>query len=155
MFYRVSEKACGQPFIYQDELLEPFEKAITDTIRCNSSDILSTFVDVVDAAQVLPAYIAYALQTAVLEEFEDNTSRISGDDSESSLSDRIGALKRFAPRFGVPAAVLNSAVSPIEDRIGEIEDQSSPAPSPSFLSSNKREGETFDDFALRAFSFLS
>lgn len=75
--------------------------------------------------------------------------RLSEDDSESSLSDRIDALKKFAPRFGVPDAVLNSAVSAIEDRIGEIEDQSSPAPSPSFPSSNKREGETFDDFALR------
>jgi len=149
LFCRLSEKGCGQPFIYEDELQELLEKAITDTIRWSSSDILSTLVDVVDAAQGLPINITYALQTAVLEEFEENTSRISEDDSESSLSDRIDTLKKFALRFGVPDDVLNSAVSAIEDRIGEIEDQSSPAPSPSFPSSNKREGETFDDFALR------
>lgn len=149
LFCRLSEKGCGQPFIYEDELQELLEKAITDTIRWSSSDILSTLVDVVDAAQGLPINITYALHTAVLEEFEENTSRISEEDSESSLSDRIDTLKKFALRFGVPDAVLNSAVSAIEDRIGEIEDQSSPAPSPSFPSSNKREGETFDDFALR------
>ncbi|EGS1937355.1 MULTISPECIES: nSTAND3 domain-containing NTPase [Enterobacterales] len=149
LFCRLREKGCGQPFIYEDGLLELLEKAIADTIRWSSSDILSTLIDVVDAAQGLPVNITYALQTAVLEEFEENTSRISEDDSESSLSDRIDALKKFAPRFGVPDAVLNSAVSAIEDRIGEIEDQSSPAPSPGFTSSNKSEFDNFDDTALR------
>ena len=86
---------------------------------------------------------------AVLEEFEENTSRICEDDSESSLSDRIDALKKFAPRFGVSDAVLNSAISAIEERICEIEDQSNRASSPSFLSSNKYEQETFNDLALR------
>jgi hypothetical protein len=111
--------------------------------------MLSTLVYAVDAANGLPDSITCALQTAVLEEFEDNTSRIREDDSESSLSDRIDALKKFAPRFGVPDAKLNSAVSAIEDRIGEIEDRSSRASSPSIPSSSKRDGEKFDDRALR------
>ena len=111
--------------------------------------MLATLVDSVDAAKGLPASITRALQTAVLEEFEENTSRISEDDSVSSLSDRIDALKKFAPRFEVPNSVLNCAVSAIEERIGEIEDRSSSAPSPSFPLSNKYEQETFDDSALR------
>ena len=111
--------------------------------------MLSTLVDAVDAATGLPVSITLALQAAVLEEFEENTSRIREDDSESSLSDRIDALKKFAPRFGVPEDVLNSAVSAIEDRIGEIEGQSSRASSPSFPSSNKSDREKFDDRALR------
>ncbi|MBS7845856.1 restriction endonuclease [Pseudomonas fluorescens] len=142
-------RGYGRPFIYEAEFLELIEKALTDTIRWSSSDMLSTLVDAVDAANGLPDSITYALQTAVLEEFEDNTSRIREDDSESSLSDRIDALKKFAPRFGVPDAKLNSAVSAIEDRIGEIEDRSSRASSPSIPSSSKRDGEKFDDRALR------
>jgi len=111
--------------------------------------MLSTLVDAVDAANGLPDSIICALRAAVLEEFEENASRIREEDSESSLSDRIDALKKFAPRFGVPGAELNSAVSAIEDRIGEIEERSSRASSPSIPSLSKRDGEKFDDRALR------
>ncbi|MCE5966873.1 nSTAND3 domain-containing NTPase [Enterobacter roggenkampii] len=148
-FSQQCEKGYDRPFIYEAELLELLEKGLTDTIRWSSSDMLATLVDSVDAAKGLPASITRALQTAVLEEFEENTSRISEDDSVSSLSDRIDALKKFAPRFEVPNDVLNCAVSAIEERIGEIEDGSSNAPSPSFPLSNKYEQETFDDSALR------
>ncbi|MCY1523889.1 hypothetical protein D9M68_588030 [compost metagenome] len=139
----------GQPFIYETEFLELIEKALTDTIRWSSSDTLSTLVDAVDAANGLPSSIICALRTAVLEEFDNNASRIREDDSESSLSDRIDTLKKFAPRFGVPEAKLDSAVSAIEDRIGEIEGRGSHASSPSFPSSSRRDGEKFDDRALR------
>jgi hypothetical protein len=89
------------------------------------------------------------LQRAVLEEFEENSSRIAEEDSDSSLSDRIDALKKFAPRYGVPESVLQSAVSAIEDRMGEIEERSSPASSPSFTSTKRREPENFDNAALK------
>lgn len=149
LFCKLSDKDYGQPFIYKVELLGLLEKVLMDTIRWSSSDMLSTFVDVVDAAQGLSANITHALQEAVLEEFQENTSRISEEDSESSLSDRIDALKKFASRFGVPDDVLISAVAAIEERISEIEEQSSPASSPSFPSIHKSEREKFDDRALR------
>lgn len=144
------DRGNGRPFIYEAELLELIEKALTDTIRWSSSYMLSTLVDAVDAAnELLPPSITRALQVAVLEEFEENTSRISEDDSESFLSDRINTLKKFALRFGVPDAMLNSAVSAIEDRIGEIEDRSSSASSPSIPPWDRRDREKFDDSALR------
>jgi len=142
-------RGCGRPFIYEAEFLALIEKALADTIRFSSSDMLSTLVDAVDAANGLPDSVTFALQAAVLEEFEENTNRICEDDSESSLSDRIDALKKLAPRYGVPEAELKKAVSEIEDRICEIEDRSSPASSPSISSSRKREEEKFDDRALR------
>ncbi|WP_227135964.1 nSTAND3 domain-containing NTPase [Kosakonia radicincitans] len=144
-----SEKSYDRPFIYEAELLEVLEKKLADTIRCSSSDMLATLVDVVDAAKELPTSITHALQMAVLEEFEENTSRICEDDSKSSLSDRIDALKKFASRFGVPDEVLYCAISAIEERISEIEDHSCDASSPNFPSSNKYECETFDNSALR------
>lgn len=143
------ENRYDRPFIYEAELLEILEKKLADTIRCSSSDMLATLVDVVDAAKELPTSITHALQMAVLEEFEENTSRICEDDSESSLSDRIDALKKFASRFSVPDEVLYSAISAIEERISEIEDQSCDTSSPNFPSSNKYERETFDNSALR------
>lgn len=148
-FSRRGEKGYERPFIYEAELLELLEKGLTDTIRWGSIDILATLVDSVDAAKGLPATISQALRVAVLEEFEENASRISEDDSESSLSDRIDALKKFASRFGVSDTVLNSSVAAIEERISEIEDRSSCAPSPSFPSSNYYELETFDNSALQ------
>ncbi|WPN97328.1 restriction endonuclease [Pseudomonas sp. MUP55] len=148
-FSLLSDRSCSRPFIYEAELLALIENILRETIRWSSSDMLSTLVDAVDAANGLPASITLALQAAVLKEFEENTIRISEDDSESSLSDRIDALKKFAPRFGVPDAVLSSAISAIEDRIGEIQDQSSHASSPSISSSNRRDREKFDDTALR------
>jgi hypothetical protein len=149
LFCSLGGRDCGRPFIYEAELLELLEKAIMDAIRWSSCDMLSTLVDAVDAAEGLSANITSALQEAVLEDFEENTRRIREDDSESFLSDRIDALKKLAPRFGVPDDVLNSAVSAIEDRIEEIEDRSSRASSPNFPSSNKYDRETFDDRALR------
>jgi hypothetical protein len=148
-FSQRGDRRYGRPFIYEAEFLELIEKALTDTIRWSSSDMLSTLIDAVDAANGLPDSVTCALQAAVLEEFEDNTSRIREDDSESSLSDRIDALKKFAPRFGVSEVELNRAVSAIEDRIGEIEDRSSRASSPNITSSSKRDPEKFDDSALR------
>lgn len=149
LFCRLDDKDYGESFIYEAELLGLLEKVLADTIRWSSSDMLSTLVDAVDAARGLSANITDALHEAVLEEFQENTSRISEEDSESSLSDRIDALKKFAPRFGVPDDVLISAVAAIEERIGEIEEQSSPASSPNFPSIHKSEREKFDDRALR------
>ncbi|WP_187229762.1 nSTAND3 domain-containing NTPase [Escherichia marmotae] len=143
------EKGYDRPFIYEAKLVELLEKEITNTIYWCSIDILSKLVDAVDAAKGLPASITKALQAAVLEEFEENTSRMLDDDNECFLLDRIVALKKFAPRFGVPDVALNSAISDIEGRISEIEDRSSPASSPGFLSPNKYERETFDNSALR------
>ncbi len=138
-----------KPFVYKDELLEVLEKELSNTIRWSSSDMLSKLVDAVDAATGLPDSIMSAIHKAVLEEFEENSSRICEDDSESSLEDRINDLKKFAPRFGVSEKTLNDAVSAIEDRIGEIEEQSSNASPVSFSSSKSSESDKFDDMALR------
>ncbi len=88
-----NQKGYSRQFIYEDELLELLEKELTDTISYSSIDMLSSFIDAVDAASWLPDSITLALRRAVLDEFKDNTSRIYQDDSESSLSDRIDALK--------------------------------------------------------------
>ena len=149
LFLRLRNKEYGRPFVYEDKLLALIEKALTDTIRFSSSDSLSSIVDAVDAAQDLPSSVTDALQNAVMEEFEENSSRIRDEDSESSLSDRIDALKKFAPRFKISDALLASAIWEIEGRIEEIEDSSSVASSPSIVPSKPRERESFDDEALR------
>ncbi|QPL54143.1 hypothetical protein [Vibrio navarrensis] len=102
-----------------------------------------------DTATGLPDSIMSAIHKAVLEEFEENSSRICEDDSESSLENHINDLKKFAPRFGVSEKTLNDAVSAIEDPIGEIEEQSSNASPVTFTSSKSSESDKFDDMDLR------
>ncbi|HHQ4441802.1 AAA family ATPase [Aeromonas hydrophila] len=148
LFCQLCGRERSRAFIYEAELRGLIEKALIDTIRCSSCDMLSTFVDWVDSASELPVSIACALQEAALEEFEDNASRIE-DEDESSLLERIDALKKLAIRFGVPNSVLSSAVSDIEERIGEFEDDSSLDSSPIFSPSKNNGRENFDDKALR------
>lgn len=149
LFCQLNNNDCDQPFIYKTELLELLEKALIGMINQSSGDDLFLLINEVDAVEGLPANVYHAVQIAVHEEFEENSSRISEDDSESSLLDRIDALKKFAPRFDVSDTMLSRSVSAIEDRISEIENQSSPASSPNFPSSHKSEQEQFDDSALR------
>lgn len=148
-FSRRGEKGYERPFIYEVEFLGLLEKELTDIIRWSSIDMLSTFVDAVDSVKGLPVSITHALQAAVLEEFEENSSRICEEDSDYSLYERSDVLKKFAPHFGVPDTLLNRAISAINERLGEIEDQCNVAISPSFPLSNKFEQEVFDDNALR------
>ncbi len=63
------------------------------------------------------------LQTAYLMTFDENAERIRYEESEFSLSDRIDALTKFAPLYGVPESVLSTAVSQIQNRMSEIEEK--------------------------------
>lgn len=148
-----NDKNYSRPFIYETEFLELLEKGLTNAIYGSSIDTLSMFVDLVDAVdtgKILPISINHALQIAVLEEFKDNFRRVYDDNSESSLYDRSDALKKLAPRFGVPDSVLKEAVLEIEERIGDIEEeQSDITASPNIPTPKKYEQNTFDDSALR------
>lgn len=149
-FSRLRDRDYGREFIYEDEFLGVIEAAVIDVIRWTpSSDELSSLVDAIDAAVGnVPASILSAVETAILEEFDEIGSRVREDDNESSLSDRIDALKKFAPRFGVPESVLKRAVSTVEERIAEIEERSTTASSPTF-SPAKRVAETFSNDDLK------
>lgn len=146
---RRGDQSAERKFVYEKELLEILERALVDIVRWSSCDMLSNLVDAVDASPSLPVSISRALEEAVVEEFRDNSIRIREDESESSLSDRISDLRKFASRFGVSEAILNSAISDIEERIAFIEDGFSAAPSPSFPASSKEEREVFSDQSLR------
>ena len=139
----------GHGFVYESELLEILEKELVGTISWASSDVLSGLIDVVDSSSGLPSTILNAIHKAVLVEFEENSCRMSEDDSESALEERIDELKKFALRFGVSDFKLNHAISEIEERIMEIEEQSRPASNPSFSSSHSNKFDKFDDSALR------
>jgi hypothetical protein len=149
LFSRLRDRDYGREFIHEDEFLDIIERAVIDVIRWADSDVLSTLVDAVDAGgSNVPASISSGLETAILEEFDQIGSRVREEDNESSLTDRIDALKKFAPRFGVPEAVLHRAVVTVEERIGEIEKHSAPEASPTFPPT-KRVPEKFDNDALK------
>ena len=93
--------------------------------------------------------IAEALTKAIIREIEDVVAVTAEIDSESTLDDHIKSLEKLAPRTGIPSAELAIAISRVEDRIAEIEEQTSIATPTSFTSSSTREVDKFDDTALR------
>lgn len=93
--------------------------------------------------------IAEALTKAIIREIEDVVAVTAEIDSESTLDDHIKSLEKLAPRAGIPSAELAIAISRVEDRIAEIEEQTSIATPTSFTSSSTREVDKFDDTALR------
>ncbi|WP_217543196.1 MULTISPECIES: restriction endonuclease [Vibrio] len=149
LFSDIKASVNGRPFVYEAELLKILEKEILEVICWGSSEILSNLIDVVDSASGLPDSIINAIHKAVLLEFQENDSRIMEDDSESALEERIEELKKLALRFDVSDSELNRAVSAIEERIMEVEEQGSPASTPSFSSPKSRDADKFDDLALR------
>ncbi|MBG7614653.1 restriction endonuclease [Brevundimonas sp. BAL450] len=134
LFARLKDRGYGRQFVYEEEFLAAVERAVIHSIRYTSSDMLANFIEAIDeAGPGVPQSISAALEEAALAEFEDNYSRVSDEDSESSLTDRIDALKKLAPRYSIPDDVLGSAISTVEDRIAELSDQtSSGASTPSF-----------------------
>lgn len=86
---------------------------------------------------------------AMLSQIEDVDSLIEDIDSESTLTDHIKAMRRFAPRLGVPDSVLEQAVAKVEERISEINESVETADSPDFFGSSFSETEKFDDVALK------
>jgi hypothetical protein len=89
-----------------------------------------------------------AADKAMLCQIEDIDSLIEDVDSESTLNDHIKAIRRFGPRLGVPDIVLEIAVSKVEARICDINEQVRTAPSPSLSASSLHETDNFDDAAL-------
>jgi energy-coupling factor transporter ATP-binding protein EcfA2 len=113
-------------------------------------DDLEKMDDALEAAKsYLSSEVRAAGDRAILREVEEIDAMIADIDSESTLEDHISALRRFGPRVGVPAERLERAITSIEGRISEINENSEPAPSPQFSSAVAREGEKFDDSALR------
>ena len=100
------------------------------------------------AGNSISARVSSALESAVLEEFEEIGSRVQEEESETTLNDRIAALRKFAPRYSVPVEVLDRAVSAVEDRIAQIEEKSVTSSSPRVAASPRRL-DAFNDAALR------
>jgi hypothetical protein len=85
---------------------------------------------------------------AMLFQIENIATLIEDVESESTLNDHIKAMRRFGSRLGVPDAVLERAVTKVEERISEISEDVETADPPDFSASSFREQEKFDDVAL-------
>jgi len=70
-------------------------------------------------------------------------------DSESTLNDHIKAFERLAPLAGIPPEKLKNAISAIQGRIAEIDEDVEEASSPDFSGRLRRDRDKFDDAALR------
>lgn len=150
VFAHLRNEDQEQKFIYETEFLEVAEKALIDLIRWSAgSDDLASLVDSIEeSGNDLPVGITSALQAAVSAEFSEIHSRVASEESESSLSEMIGALKKIAPKYNIPDAVLQRAILTVEERMAEIEEHSAPPSSPQFRPAT-RISDLFDDRALK------
>jgi hypothetical protein len=149
---RLPDRDYGLRFPYHNEFLALIEKSLVGLIWSANSDDLSNIYDAVEQAGVaISADVHKALEGAVRDEFSEIENRVQGEESESDLNDRIKILKKFAQRYSVPTNELNVAISAVEDKISEIQEESSPSSSPQFSSEpqNARKSDDFDDTALR------
>lgn len=113
-------------------------------------DDLENICDAIDLNKDdLSSKITEMANRAMLSQIEDVDSLIEDIDSESTLTDHIKAMRRFAPRLGVPDSVLEQAVAKVEERISEINESVETADSPDFFGSSFSETEKFDDVALK------
>ena len=150
LFSRLKDRRYGRAFVYETEFLALIEQAVIRTIQSTSSDMLANFIEAIDeAGPTVPASIPAALERAVHAEFEDISSSVNEEDSESSLTDRIDALKKLAPRYGIPEEVLSGAISTVEDRIAELSEQTSSASSSPSFTPRRTPTEKFDNDDLK------
>jgi DNA polymerase III delta prime subunit len=133
-----------------DKFIELFETALVRLLEGHVwVDDLETIVDDIDENEkYLSEAVRDAANKAMLEQIENVDALIEDVDSESTLNDHISAVRKFAPRLGISTEVVERAISKIEYRIGEINENEGDASPPSFSSGSLRETDDFDDAAL-------
>jgi hypothetical protein len=98
---------------------------------------------------VLDHHVLEVAMEAARCQFDDQHTDFSSSDSASTLQDQIDALRGLAPQVGVPTDKMERAISAIERRISEIDEDVSPAAQPPVTGSSGVDSDAFDDIALR------
>ena len=114
----------GEGFPYEEDLIAQIEACLIDFLQSIDTDYLKTITDAIESAEsVISPPVAVAIERAVIEQFDEITDNIAYEESEFTLRDYISSLQDWAPRYCIPKPILESAVSEIQDRINEIEDE--------------------------------
>lgn len=132
-------------------LAETLESALITMLRQGMpSDELETISDAIEEWKYhLSDEILSAAGDAIENEVRNVDDIVAGIDSDSTLEDHIKALERLAPRASVSSEALSRAISTIQGRIDEIEEQTTVSSSPSFTGIQPDERDTFGDTALQ------
>ncbi|MBZ6079184.1 restriction endonuclease [Microvirga sp. WGZ8] len=136
-------------FPLREALIETLEDGLCLMVNNSmSSDDLSTLSDAIeDSPDTLSSEVLDAVRNAIREEFEYVSSVVENIDSESTLGDYISILQKLGPRAGIGATQLKSAVSVVEERMAELQEETSVAEAP-VLTGPKKEPDQFDDADL-------
>jgi hypothetical protein len=132
------------------ELANLVENAAVDMIeQPMPSDELDRIVDAAEEWQVLlNGIVFHAIDAAIASEFRNVRDIVAEIDSDSTLNEHIRTLKKLAERASVSAEEVIRAVSIVEDRIAEIEEESQVFEPPSTKAAVPPERDSFDDAAL-------
>ena len=132
------------------QLIELLEEALVELLQDGlSSEDLERISDAVDELDyVLSPHVPERVADAIYQEIGDTLSTVSNIDSVSTLEDHGTILKKLAPRARVTEQELAHALSIVEDRKCEIEEETKVAESPSITRRTPKESESFDDAEL-------
>lgn len=112
-------------------------------------DLARMYGAIEDERDLLVADVFDAANEAIVRGIDDAREDAASIDSESTLADHIKAFERLAPRAGIPPEKLKTAISAIQSRISEIEEDVEEASPPDFSGKVPRAADKFDDAALR------
>ena len=148
----VSEIRRGE-FVELDKpeaFIDKIEEVLIGILRGHiwPDDLENLLNEIDENKEHLSEDVGEAANAAMIDQIENVDSHVRDIDSEITLNDQIEAMKRFAPRLGIPDATLKRAITTVEDRIARINEQVESAKSPAFSSIPNREPEIFDDVAL-------
>ena len=147
----LSDPDYGEGFPHTDELICQLESALIGVLDSCATDDLEKISDAVDVAgSAISPLVAEAIENEILAHIEEIEDLIEGEQSDATLQECISTLRKWGNRFSIPRKSIDTAVSKIEERIKEIQDEDEPVTpdSPSFTALADVSDE-FDDEALK------
>jgi hypothetical protein len=134
-----------------NDLAAKLDDGLVDVFRDHMwpDDLDQIYRAIEDSREVLAADVFEAANEAIVRGIENAWENAASINSESTLQDHIKAFRRLAPRAGIPAKKLRTAISDIKGRISELQTGVEEASSPDFSGAAARERDKFNDAALR------
>jgi DNA polymerase III delta prime subunit len=134
-----------------NDLAAKLDDGLFDVFRDHMwpDDLDQIYRAIEDSREVLAADVFEAANEAIVRGIENAWENAASINSESTLQDHIKAFRRLAPRAGIPAKKLRTAISDIKGRISELQTGVEEASSPDFSGAAARERDKFNDAALR------
>ncbi|WP_407193662.1 hypothetical protein [Bradyrhizobium sp. STM 3566] len=151
LFLAIRRDEFYKSLIQAKAIIDLLEQVIVGIFRDNyvPSDDLESMCDRIDENRnEFSNDVIAAMREAIVSEIESAYERTAGMDSESTLSDHATILEKLGNRIGLSKVIIKDALLKVEERIGQVRDDTSDAEPPQ-LTGRRTDEDTFDNTALK------